>query len=254
MDPRVELLEQFYTTMCKDKLKIEIKKYGFDFLHKLTADGTNLDYMQVGSDFIHKYRLLNVSDNRRKHFLRGHVNQEYNVCLYFDPTANNTLCFNLDNNYKVNNTAIIAEMDVAVKCLQQHLEEYGMVPLVIKSGRGYHHWCRFDKPIANHLLYDFMIRMAAKTLASLHEHGYDYHTIKFNMGPNPKVVNVVSLRVFGSKHIKNGVFSHIETNRGILNESDSWSYFKDYIMKKTISEQQFMMACEDMASKIFLHK
>jgi hypothetical protein len=250
VDTRVELLEQFYETMRKDKLKLENKNYGFDFVNELTADGVTLDYGQLENNCIHKYRLLDVPEHRRKHLLQGHVNQEYNVCLYFDEAANNTLCFNLDNNYKVNNTEIIPEMDLAVKYLQQHLIKYGMEPLVIKSGRGYHQWCRFHKPIANQLLFDFMIRIAAKTLASLHGSNYDYHTIKFNMGPNPKVVNVVSLRAFGSKHIKTGVFSHINTKNGILNESDSWSYFKDYIVNKTISQEQFMLAYAELANEI----
>ncbi|MBU2702554.1 hypothetical protein Ga0466249_003688 [Sporomusaceae bacterium BoRhaA] len=250
MDTRVELLEAFYQTMRKDKIKIENKNYGFDFINQLTANDAMLDYGQMENNFIHKYRLLNVSEQLRERLLQGHVNQEYNVCLYFDETANNTLCFNLDNNFKTNNTQLISEMKLAVDYLQQHLGKYGIETVCIKSGRGYHQWCHFERPIANRLLLNFMIRIAAKTLASLHYSNHDYHTIKINMSPNPKFVNVLSLRAFGSRHIKTGNFSHIQTKDGVLNEEDSWKYFSDYMINKTISEQQFMLAYDDLAKTI----
>ena len=250
MDTRVDLLEAFYTSMSQDKLKLESKSYGFDFVQALTADGATLDYGQLDNNFVHKYRLLNVSEEHRKQLLQGHVDQAYNVCLYFNETANNVLCFNLDNNYKDKNTAMIPEMELAAKYLQEHLGQYGMQPLVIKSGRGNHLWCRFDTPIANRQLYVFMVQIAAKTLASLHMSRHDYHTIKFNMGPNPKVVNVVSLRLFGSKHVKTGAFSSVRTDDGLLNETDSWRYFEDYIVNQTIREEQFTLACAKLAKEI----
>jgi hypothetical protein len=250
MDTRVELLDAFYQTMRKDKVKIENKKYGFAFIDGLIADDVMLDYGQMESNFIHKYRLLNVSESRREKLLQGHVNQEYNVCLYFDETANNTCCFNLDNNFKANNNAIIPEIELAVDYLQQHLGKYGMETLSIKSGRGYHLWCRFERPIANQLLLDFMIRIASKTLASLQYSHHDYRTIKINMSPNPKFVKVLSLRAFGSRHIRTGSFSQIRTKDGVLDEEESWKYFSDYIKNKTISEQQFMRTYDQLAKKI----
>ena len=250
MDTRVILLETFYATMSRDKLKLESKSYGFDFVNKLTVDGAILDYGQLDDNFVHKYRLLQVPEACRSLLLQGHVNQDYNVCLYFHKTANNVLCFNLDNNYKDRNTEVIQEMNLAVQYLQQHLRRYGMEALVLKSGRGYHLWCRFNEPIENRQLYGFMVRMAAKTWASLHMSNHDYHTIKFNMGPNPNVVNVVSLRLFGSRHVKTGVFSHVQTQDGILNEAASWRYFEDYMLNKTISKEQFSLVCTELAGEI----
>lgn len=250
MDTRVELLDAFYQTMRRDIVKIENKNYGFDFINELTADDVTLDYVQMENNFIHKYRLLNVSEHVRKRLFQGHVNQDYNVCLYFDEMANNTLCFNLDNNFKTNSAGKIPEMELAVDYLRQHLGKYGIETVSIKSGRGYHQWCRFEKPIANQLLLDFMIRIAAKTLASLHYSNHDYHTIKINMSPNPKFVEGLSLRAFGSRHIKTGNFSHVQTKDGVLNEADSWKYFSDYMSNKTISEQQFMLAYDELAKDI----
>lgn len=250
MDTRVELLDAFYQTMRRDKVKIENKNYGFDFINGLTADDVILDYVQMENNFIHKYRLLNISEQRRKILMQGHVNQEYNVCLYFDERANNTFCFNFDNNLKINNNQIIPELGIAVDYLQQHLGKYGIETISVKSGRGYHQWCRLAKPIANQLLLDFMIRIAAKTLASLHYNNHDYRAIKINMNPNPQFVNNLSLRAFGSRHIKTGKFTHIETKEGALNEEDSWKHFSNYIINKTISKQQFKLAYDDLVKSI----
>ena len=252
MDTRVELLNEFYQTMCKDKVKIENKNYGFEFIKELTADDATLDYVQMENNLIHKYRLLHVSENHKQRLLQGHVSQAYNVCLYFDETANNTLCFNIDNNYKRDNNEIIPEIELAIDYLQQHLGEHGIEAVNVKSGRGYHVWCRFATPIANQLLLDFMIRISAKTLASLHYSHHDYRSIKINMSPNPRFVKIISLRAFGSRHIKTGLFSHIRTKDGVLNEEESWKYFSDYMKNKTVSEQQFLLAFNEMAKTISL--
>ena len=254
MAAKVELLEAFYRTMRRDKVKIETKNYGFDFIQQLTGNEITLDYVQMENNFIHKYRLLQVSEQHRRKLLQGHVNQDYNVCLYFDDTANNTLCFNLDNNFKVNNNEHIPAVDLTADFLQQHLGEYGMETVNIKSGRGYHLWCCFARPIANQLLLDFMIRISAKALASLHYNKCDYHAVKINMSPNPKYVSSLSLRAFGSRHIRTGTFSYIKNQSGILNEEESWQYFEDYMKNKTISEQQFMLAHAELTRAIPLAK
>lgn len=250
MDTRVELVSAFYQAMCEDKVKLETKNYGFEFVKNLTSGGETLDYVQMENHFIHKYRLLNVSEHRRQSLLQGHVNQDYNVCLYFDETANNTLCFNIDNNYKKNNNEIIPEVELAVDYIQQHLGTYGMEAVSVKSGRGYHVWLRFERPIANQLLLDFMIQISARTLASLHVNQHDYHAVKINMSPNPHFVKIISLRAFGSKHIKTGSFSHIKAKAGaLLSEDDSWKYFENYMINKTVSERQFGLAYDEVATK-----
>lgn len=252
MDTRVELLNEFYQTMCKDKVKIEDKHYGFSFVDELTADETKLDYVQVEKDFIHKYRLLNVTKARRRQLFIGHVSQAYNVCLYFNETANNIFCFNLDNNFKKDNNEIIPELRLAADYVVKELARYGMEAVTVESGRGYHQWCQLKKPVDNELLLKFMIRISARALAALQYSGHDYHAVKINMSPNPKFVNIISLRAFGSRHIKTGGFSHVVADGRVLGEEDSWQYISDYLVNKTISEECFMYAYQELARAIAL--
>ena len=171
--------------------------------------------------------------------LQSHIAKEGNVCLYFDIKANNIFCFNMDNNHKTNNTIIIPEMDLAVRAIRNHLSELGCEPMIVKSGRGYHVWCRLGVAVDNNLLYQFMLRVAAKTMATLHKNGYDYNKIKFNFYPDTRIYKVVSLRLFGSEHAKNKTFSYILTPERLLDETASWEYFEAYMRNKTIPESKF---------------
>ncbi len=236
--------------MQTDKLKLELMSYGFAFLDKLVSDGIILDYGELAVNLIHKYRLSQVSAPCMNQLLQGHVNKAHNVCLYFNEFANNTFCFNLDNNYKVNNTALIPEMKPTVTYLQKQLQEYAIEPLVIESGRGYHLWCRVDQAVDNQLLFDFMLRISAKTMASLNRHGYDYNRIKFNIYPNPKTINIASLRLFGSKHIKKKVFSFVHLQDCVLDETASWEYFAHYLICKTMDKHQLLAAHADLLAAI----
>ncbi|VBB06713.1 Hypothetical protein LUCI_1949 [Lucifera butyrica] len=242
MDTRVKLLKEFYSTMQTGKLKLESREYGFDFLDRLLSTGLLLEYGELASGLIHKYKLSNVSEEQLNYLLQEHVNKGCNVCLYFNEAANNTFCFNLDHNYKLSNTAPKPEIGIAAGLLTGYLEELDMKPLVTTSGRGYHFWTRLDEPVDNNQLYDFMLRMAARTLAGLHENGYDYNKIKLNMYPNNKIIHRSSLRLFGSEHVKNKIFSYIRTKTGIVNEEHSWQYFADYLINGTISRESFAKA------------
>jgi hypothetical protein len=242
MDTRVELLKRFYNTMNPRMLKLEAEIYGFNFLDALAANDITLEYGQLSEKLIQKYKLLNLTEQHLNQFLQGHINKEYNVCQYFNQIANNIFCFNLDNNYKVNNTALIPETTLALKTLKQYLEEYALTPLVIASGRGYHTWCRLDTPVDNNQLFNFSIRIAAKVMASLHEQGYNYNKIKFSVYPNPRVVTRGSLRLFGSKHIKTKEFSYVYSSHGLLDETSSWKYFEKYLTSKIIAKDQFLQA------------
>jgi hypothetical protein len=247
MDTRIALLKEFYSTRQKDKLKLETNCYGFEFLDSLLSDGVMLEYGELSDRLIHKYKLMNVAGSRVDELLKGHINKEYNVCLYFDEQANNIFSFNLDNNLKENDTELTPEMKFSVDCLMEHLIDLAIEPFVTVSGRGYHVWCRLDEPIDNKILYGFMMKMAARTMESLHKNGYDYNRVKFNMYPNNEIVNIVSLRFFGSEHIKNKVFSYVYTKNGTLDEIDSWIYFAEYMRNKTISKDQFIESSDKLA-------
>jgi hypothetical protein len=161
--------------------------------------------------------------------------KECNVCRYFGAEKNDVLCFNLDNNHKTNNTAIIPEMTLALNALREHLVGLGCEPLIIASGRGYHVWLRLGEPVENALLYNFMLRAAAHALLPLRTGGYDHRTIKFSFYPDINVNDVVSLRLFGSNHAKNKVFSRVFTPDALLDEADSWAYFEHFVRNSVTS-------------------
>jgi hypothetical protein len=240
VDPRVGLLKAFYAGLPKDRAKIETLEHGFAFLETLLSDGATLEYGELTlSGLLHKYKLSHVPEPRMNALLHAHVEKRCNVCLYFDETANSTLCFNLDNNHKTNNTVLIPEMEFAVRSIREQLTALGCEPLVIASGRGYHVWCRLEAAADNARLYDFMLLVAARTMAALHHDGRDYQQIKFNVYPDCRTRNVVSLRLFGSDHAKNKVFSRILTSERLLDERESWTWFERYLCDRVIPLARF---------------
>ena len=206
-----------------------------------------LEYGELtNSGLVHKYKLAGIPERRMDEFLLAHVEKTCNVCLYFDVRANDTFCFNLDNNHQVNNSEIIPEMEVAVRELGGHLQGLGCGPLIVASGRGYHVWGRLEAAVANDRLHDFMLRSAAATAAAIHRQGHDHHQIKFNFYPDPRVHHVVSLRLFGSRHVKNKVFSRVLAPQGLLDETASWEFFADYLNNRTIALARFQAAHDSL--------
>jgi len=97
--------------------------------------------------------------------------------------------------------------------------------------------------VANDQLYGFMLRAAVRALLAFQGSGYDHKTIKFNFYPDVKVHDVVSLRLFGSDHAKNKVFSRVLTPGGLLGEAASWEFFEDFLRNRTIPRDTFTAAC-----------
>ena len=228
MDRKLALLTKFYGGLPKDRAKVETLCHGFAFLEDMLSDGTSLEYGELTlSGKLHKYKLANIPPRRMEALLRAHLEKECNVCLYFDDRANSLFCFNLDNNHKVNNTAILPEMEVAVRSLWQYLARLGCEPLVIASGRGYHLLVRkLDGPVDNDLLYDFMLRLAAKTLAAIHEKGYDFNKGEDQPLPRPQDPGrgfSAPLRVRSRE--EQGVRPGSSPPRACLIEQGSWTRF-----------------------------
>lgn len=248
MDLKVKLVKAFYSGLPKDRAKIETPRYGFGFLEELLSDGVKLEYGELTpAGALHKYKLSNIPEPRMDAFLRSHVEKACNVCLYFDAHANDVFCFNLDNNHKTDNTLLIPEMEFAIRTLRELLSDVGCEPLIIASGRGYHAWCRLGTRVENKRTYALMVKVAARALERLHKRGYAHDTIKFNFYPDVRIDDIVSLRLFGSDHAKNKVFSRILTPDGLLDESGSWDYFEHYLSSKTISEDVLRAADDAMA-------
>jgi hypothetical protein len=249
MDRRIALLREFYGGLPKDRAKVETRRHGFRFLEEMLSDGVTLEYGELTlSGLLHKYKLANIPEHRMAGLLHSHVDKECNLCLYFGDRANNLFCFNLDNNHKTNNTIVIPEMELAVGVLREHLEQLGCEPLVVASGRGFHLWCRLEGPVDNDRLYEFMLRSAAKTVAAIHKGGHDHNKVKVNLYPDRRIRDVVSLRLFGSEHAKNRVFSRVLAREGLLAEEESWAAFERYVGNGAIALARFNRAHEQMMS------
>lgn len=249
MDQRVAWLREFSLGFSPGTAKIETEQFGFPFLDRLLSGGVCLEYGELtATRLLHKYKLVNVPAQRMDELLAAHVAKECNVCRYFDAGKNDVFCFNLDNNNKTENTVVIPEMDLAVRSLRECLGRLRCEPLIVASGRGYHVWCRLAAPVANEELHGFMLRAAVRALASFHGSGRDHQKIKFNFYPDVKAHDVVSLRLFGSEHAKNKVFSRVLTPDGLLDETDSWAYFEDFLQNKTMPLDRFARAAATLAA------
>jgi hypothetical protein len=245
MDPRVALLREYYRDLPKDRVKVEIHQHGFDYLDSMLSDGMRLEYGELTlTGLLHKYKFAGVTEQRLDELLLSHVEKACNVCLYFGAPKSGLFCFNLDNNRKVNNTELIPEIELTVRALRDRLAALGCEPLVIASGRGYHLWGRLQEQADNEQLYAFMLGAAVQAMVAMHNlGGYDHRRIKFNFYPDPRTRDTVSLRLFGSEHAKNRVFSRVLAPEGLLDEAASWRQFELHMAERTIARKTFEEAC-----------
>jgi hypothetical protein len=236
MDPRVTLLKEFSRGFVSGKAKVETEQFGFEFLEWLLSDGGALEYGELtDTRLLHKYKIVDIPEHRIDELIQLHIAKQLNVCRYFGTERNDVFCFNMDNNRKTNNTAIIPEMNVALDALRSCLWGFECKPLIIASGRGYHVWVRLVEPMENTLLYDFMIATAARALLPLFIRGDDHRAVKFSFYPDINIIDEVSLRLFGTEHAKNRTFSQVLTPNGLLDENDSWKYFEHFVRNETTS-------------------
>jgi len=245
------LIKAFFSGLQTGQLKLETRRHGFTFLEEILAGGVELEYGQLADGLIHKYKLLNVGASRLDGFLQGHVAGDYNVCGYFSENGNNLCCFNVDDNlrshdYQVS-TEPMLEVRLGMDALLATLNDLGLTPLVVLSGRGYHVWLRFREVVANPELYKFSIRVAARALAVLHPAGADYRRIKIGVYPHPEIIHTGSLRLFGSKHVRSGVFTHVLRDGHLLSEAASWDYFAACLREGTIPTEHFREVAERLA-------
>ena len=233
MDSRLDSLRAFSRTFVRDTAKIETAQCGLRFLDGLLSGGARLEYGELTPlRLVHRYKVIGISERRLNELLQAHIDQECNVCRYFDPFSNDVFCFNLDNNHRTDNTVVIPEIDLAVRALRRCLGDVGCDPLIVASGRGYHAWCRLAEPATNERLYAFMLRAAALALRSVHGAGHDHNNIKINLYPHEQLQKVVSLRLFGSAHAKTRRFSHVWSVDGLLGEEASWERFNAFVQSR----------------------
>lgn len=255
MDPRVTLLKEFSNGFVRDKAKVESEQFGFGYLEQLLSDGSTLEYGHLADTrVLHKYKLVDITDRRMDELLRMHVMKECNVCRYFAADKNDVLCFNMDDKRMTNDAGTTAEISRTLGTLRECLTSLGCEPLIVASGRGYHVWLRLDEPVENKLLYSFMVQAAARALLPLAIGGGDHRTIRFRFYPDIKVNDALSLRLFGSEHANNRVFSRVVTPDGLLHEADSWEYFEHFVRDKTTSTATFRLALDELAAGRWIQK
>lgn len=251
MDSRVSLLKDFSGGFIEGKAKIETEQFGFDFLAWLLSDGGELEYGEMtDTRLLHKFKITGIPAHRMDELIQLHIMKLFNVCRYFGAEKNDVLCFNMDNNHKTENTAIIPEMTTALDTLRACLIALGCEPLIVASGRGYHVWLRLEEPMDNTLLYRFMVAAAARALLPLMMRGEDHRAVKFSFYPDINVVDSVSLRLFGSLHAKTKSFSQIVTPQGLLPEDESWNDFERFVRNSTTSAAAITSALAELQRPI----
>ena len=265
MDNRVALIKTFYRGLPTDRAKLETTAYGFDLIAQLQARGIELEYGELTiSGVLHKYKLTRIIPEQMDQLLSWHVAKLGNVCLYFDQSANPILAFNLDDNRAINSTGSAgntgnvgnvgnvestAEVELATRTLVAKLEELQCPPLgdcqrtrlsrvVPPASRGsqpaalsVHDSSRGGRPA----------RGSATWLGP--------NRVKLNLYPDIRIQDLVSLRLFGSEHARNRVFSRVRAGNTLLDEAGSWAHFEEHLAHRTIASHVFAEACRAVAGE-----
>ena len=238
---KLMLLKQFYSSVRQDMLKLECKDYGFDTLRLFQSECT-VEYVELKGS-IHKYKLKDILPVRFDYFLKHHILQNGNVCGYFNSEANSVFAFNFDTSKKNKDNTPTDTIKASAYITAEYLRALNIEPLVILSGRGYHIWVRLAEPVYNKEIGFFIKNMKDRINDGLKINDLNFNDICISAYPQLHEKQTHSLRLFGSEHVKNKVFSHICTDGGTLNELDSWLYFEEFIKSKTTPIDVFKKAC-----------
>jgi hypothetical protein len=95
-----------------------------------------------------------------------------------------------------------------------------------------------------------MLRVAVLAMARIHGEGLDHSKVKINVYPDPRTRDTVSLRLFGSEHAKNKVFSRVLGPEGLLEEEASWVAFERHLTQGTLIGSGFDAAWEALMSRM----
>lgn len=234
-----ELLSEFYTTADKTKAKIETKKHGFSYLEELSQIG-NLRYSEWKNG-VFKYNITDLKEGVYENLLDKHLSGEINLCIYFDPHKNNIFCFNLDS-FTDDRASLVA----AARFIEDTLIRLHADPLVLKSGHGYHFWCRLEKARDNKEIAEFMQNVLDVAVFEAAAQSSDVESLQCILYPRHNADDI-SIRLFGTHHSVNGRFisvvTEINTEDTVLGEEESWAYFEDYLKNKTIPDNLFSYCC-----------
>ncbi|WP_312423115.1 hypothetical protein [Anaerospora hongkongensis] len=254
MDDKVKRLKQFYASMDFSMMKLEIKDYDWEFIDLIEKTCT-IDYVELKSK-VHKYRLRNMPQPIFDYLIKMHIEQAGNVCGYFDKTANNVCCFNLDSKAKDDADALTMEMHTTLYVLRDCLREIGIEPLITQSGKGFHVWVRMCGRVPNEELQRFMMETQIRVRSILTFYSdINYKLVQFSCYPSGKEENRNSLRLFGSTHARNKKFSNViygeDTEFNVLTEEQSWNHLAWHMFYHALSVEKFREAAKLLHDTLF---
>lgn len=233
-----ELLTRFYTTVDRGEVKIETRSHGFEYLKKLRGLGT-LQYAEWKNG-VFKYKLTNVPGGVFDDLVDLHLESQINLCVFFSGQKNNIFCFNLDS-FDGSNKSLKA----VAQFLREDLRRLNIEPLILKSGHGYHFWCRLARAEENARLQAFMKAMVDVAAFQAVAEGIGISNLQCICYPR-HIPNDISIRLFGCRHSVTGSFNsvvaEIGENGAVLGEEASWRYFEEYMGKHTIENGLFGLA------------
>jgi hypothetical protein len=237
-----ELLKNFYKTIDKTQMKIEISHLNLQYIDQLKKFAT-IDYCSF-KEYYYQLRVSNVTEEGYDYFLNEHIAKRISLCCYFNRTKNSIFAFNLDSSIKEN-----PALKIFMLYLCKILEHCGLHAMILKSGHGYHVWCGLQNRIENTKLQVFEeIAVQLATYEAV-KSGACFDDIQYVCYPRLKH-NDISIRLFGSNHVASNIFTYIVTKIDkkdlLLDENDSWMRFENYTHKALTSVDTF----EDALNKI----
>jgi hypothetical protein len=240
MEAKLGLLKEFYSGLLLESVKVETPDFGWGFLNEVLGEGGELDYGEAaGPQALYKYKFCGLPEWTVDRLLGRHIGRSCNVCFYFSEGANDSCCINLDVNLKIYDNNIGVEMTLLVRSLIDSFSRLGVETLAVASGRGYHIWCRFNERISNDHLCQWMFRSAANAIREIYANDFDRDRIRAYLFPDPRVLGMASLRLFGTRHATTGMFSHVLAKDELLDESDSWKALQDYMAHRRVTRDRF---------------
>lgn len=239
MDSKEGLLKKFYETVDREKVKIETQNHGLGYFKLVDQLGT-FEYGEFRNG-VYKYRLSGIEPEVFTRLLRLHIQKELNLCVYLNHEANNVFVFNLDSYVEQG-----LEIRIFANILAADLFGLGIRPIILKSGHGYHFWCRTAASVRNERLRGFMDAVVNMAVYQTAERGINVESLQCIC--YPRAVTDVSIRMFGSRHTVSGRFVPVVTQIGpedrVMNEEDSWRYFERYMNESSVKAEVFDKALD----------
>lgn len=242
MAARALILRDFYDGVETAAAKVETKRHGFAYLRELGRRAA-VDYCEYKNG-VYKYRLSGMAPGFFARLLEEHVEGALNLCAYFGAEKSRVLVMNLDSVSRWQGKEKIPALYLA-----RGFGEAGIPPLVLRSGHGYHFLCRVAEPVENGRLREFAQALLRGVIAGMEARGVDTGDLQCTCHPRPRSGDV-SIRLFGSPHMRTGLFPGVVTAIGrqdaVLGEDESWAYFEEYARDCTLAPEAFGRAWEKL--------